>query len=265
MSTKTNLVCVIAVFLGCCLSGGCYDNKKLKAFLLEPRAPVSGTEYRVLPPDRISITSIHVPEISGVKTQVRPDGKINLPLVGEVYVAGKTPKEIEEEIDKAAKEYYEQVDSTVEVVAYMSQRFYVFGQVGRPGPMPWTGRDTLLDVLAVAQPTPLAWPERIMIVRGDEPQVGGYATTKPSTSYTRTGVNPPAKGKPRKTMVINLLAMIESGDMANNILLLPNDVVYVQPNPLARVGLAIQMLLFPIRPAVEAVVTPAGAAAAAAP
>jgi hypothetical protein len=95
--------------------------------------------------------------------------------------------------------------------------------------------------------------------------VGGYATTKPAASYARTGINPPPKGKERKTMIINLMAMVQSGDMANNILLLPNDVIYVQPNPLAKVGLAIQMLLFPIRPAVEAAAMPVGAAAAVAP
>jgi len=104
-----------------------------------------------------------------------------------------------------------------------------------------------------------------VVVRGDDPQVGGYAVTPPAKSYTRTGINPPAKGHQRKVMVINLMAMVESGDMGNNILLLPNDVIYVQPNPLARIGLAIQSLLFPIQPAVQTVTVPAGAAAAVAP
>jgi len=257
MTTRTSLVFVVAMMLGCGALGGCYHSKKLKAFLMEPRKPVSGTEYRVLPPDVIAVTSVHVPEVSGVKTQVRPDGKVNLPLVGEVDVAGKTPKEIEAEINKASKEYYEQVDSTVEVVAYRSQRYYVFGQVSAPGAKPWTGRDTLLDVLVEAKPNTLAWPERIIVVRGDEPQVGGWVATQPAKSYKVTGINPPPKGQHRKTMVINLMAMVESGDMANNILLLPNDVIYVQPNPLARIGLAIQMVLFPIRPAAETVTVPA--------
>ena len=54
--------------------------------------------------------------------------------------------------------------------------------------------------------------------------------------------------------------MVESGDMSNNILLQPGDVIYVQPSPLAKVGLMIQNLLLPIRPAAEAVSAPARAA-----
>ena len=257
MTTRTSLVCVVAMMLGCGALSGCYHSERLKAFLMEPRKPISGTEYRVLPPDTIAVTSVHVPEISGVKTQVRPDGKVNLPLIGEVDVANKTPKEIEAEINKASNAFYEQVDSTVEVVVYRSQRYYVYGQVIAAGAKPWTGRDTLLDVLAEAKPTTLAWPERVIVVRGDEPQVGGWVATQPAKSYKSTGINPLPKGQHRRTMVINLMAMVEEGDMANNILLLPNDVVYVQPNPLARIGLAIQMVLFPIRPAVETVTLPA--------
>jgi len=58
------------------------------------------------------------------------------------------------------------------------------------------------------------------------------------------------------------MAMVEKGDMANNILLRPNDIIYVQPNPFAKVGLWIQNLLFPIRPAVQTITTPSAAAAA---
>ena len=53
-----------------------------------------------------------------------------------------------------------------------------------------------------------------------------------------------------------------SGDMTNNFLLMPNDVIYVQANPLAKMGLGVQTLLLPIRPAAETVRAPASAAAA---
>ena len=53
-------------------------------------------------------------------------------------------------------------------------------------------------------------------------------------------------------MTINLLAMIEHGDLSKNVLLKPGDIVYVPPTPLAKLGLEIQELLFPVRPFAEA-------------
>ena len=248
MATKRTLNGVLLCVLGSVLVTGCatYDAHEVKAFLQTPRSPVSGTEYRLYPPDVIAISSRGVPEINGIMQRVRPDGKINLPLLGEIGVAGRTPGEVEGLLTKAARDYYQQVDATVTVAEYNSQRFYVFGQVAAPGPMPWTGCDTLLDALARSQPTLLAWPERIVVVRGAKPDQGGYATAD----------------NPRHKMTINLMAMIESGDMANNILLRPNDVIYVQPNPFAAVGLKLQQILFPTRPVLEAARVPATVEAA---
>lgn len=235
--------------------GGCYQGDEVNAFLLQPRTPISGTDYCVLPPDILQVTSRNIPEINGLTQQIRPDGKVNLPLVGEMDCAGKTCRQIEEQIVKAASEYYNQTDATVTVVAYNSQKYFVFGEVTRPGPEPWTGHDTLLDALARAQPTFLAWHERVIVVRGDQPQEGGRQVLDPEAGK-RSGVQPEDPLNPRHTLTINLKAMVRSGDMTNNILLKPNDVIYVQPNPLAKVGLALQSLLFPVRPAIEATQAP---------
>jgi protein involved in polysaccharide export with SLBB domain len=213
----------------------------------------------VLPPDVLLVASRHIPEIDKVRQQVRPDGKINLPLLGEVVAAGKTPGEIEEQINALALQYYAEVDANVQVVAYNSQKYFIFGQVHQAGSFPWTGHDTLLDALATAQPNFLAWPERIHLVRSGSPQEGGQADHQGSLQYSLAGVHgDPQRPRPKK-ITINLLAMIRSGDFANNILLRPNDVIYVGPHPLAQVGLGIQSLLLPIRPAVETVRGPAGA------
>lgn len=244
-------VVVLVCLLSCCGLMGCYNADEVKQFLLKPRRQVSGLEYRVYPPDMISIDSLHVQEIQGVRQRVRPDGKINLPLLGEISVAGKTPSEIEKLLTEAAKDYYEQVDATVQVVGYNSQRFYVFGHVSSPGPFAWTGHDTLLDVLSMARPTSMAWPERIIVVRGTTPQEGGCATTQPSGQYRMTGVHPPGEDNPRYKMTINLMAMVQSGDLANNILLKPNDIIYVQPNPFARVALAVNKIFSPVRAAAD--------------
>lgn len=244
----------MAIWLGpafLCLTGGCYDPTEVNGFLSQPRSPVSGADYRVLPPDTLLITSRQVPEINNVLQRVRPDGKINLPLVGEIAVAEKTPKQIEDAITEAAKKYYDEADATVTVAGYESQRFYVYGQAALPGPMPWTGHDTLLDALCKAHPTPMAWPERIIVVRGGGPQEGG-PTTQPaqgSLRYKFTGIREENKESPRYKMTINLMAMVESGDLSNNILLKPNDMIYLPPNPFAELGMKVEAFFFPLRAA----------------
>lgn len=262
MYVKRSLMVTTLLAAGGCLLAGCYDPREVEAFLQRPRTAVSGVEYRVLPPDMLAVSSTYVPEINGVNVRVRPDGKINLPLLGELYVAGKTPKEIEALIRQGAGAYYEQVDANVRVVGYNSQKLYVFGEVLRPGPRAWTGCDPVLDVLATAQPTELAWAERIVIVRGSEPTQGGYGTPEGTRKYRAIGVHPQPADRPRKRLTLNLMAMVKSGDMANNVLLMPNDIVYVQPNPFAHAGLFMRKVLFPVRPVLETLRVPANVEAA---
>lgn len=273
-SGKSHLAVLAGAAL-CLLISGCgsgFTYEKFRTFLQEPRAPVSGTEYRVLPPDVIAVTSRHVPEINGVSQQVRPDGKVNLPLLGEVYVAEKTPKEIEAALTAAAREFYEQVDATVTVAQYRSQKIYVFGQVQRPGPLPWTGTDTLLDILAQTQPTQLAWPEKIRIVRLAKPKRGGYlsddeykkALHQKETAKEGKAPEGPTEATPKEeaesvVIVVNMKEMVEKGSAARNVMLEADDVVYVPANPLAEVGLAIQQILFPIRPGTDVIRMPATA------
>jgi len=265
-----NLLRALSVLAMSLLVPGCYNAGEVNAFLLKPRESVSATEYRILPPDMITVSSTQVPEINGFTSQVRPDGKVNVPLIGEVYVAERTPKQVEEAIKEAAKKYYDEVDATVQVIGYNSRRFYVFGEVSKPGPVRWTGCDTLLDVLASAQPSPLAWPERIIVIRSTQPSQGGYAVS-PSTKYAMLGINhgpegslpdgqapkaaadanapggPDMQPAAAEKMTINLMAMVQHGDMSNNILLQPNDIIYVQPNPFGYVAREFEKIWSPFR------------------
>ena len=256
MSKDEGLVRIVALALLLAVVGGCSDKRdkigELQAFLQEKRSPVAGIEYRVLPPDVIAVSSKYVPEINGVTQKIRPDGKINLPLVGEIFVAGKTLKDIATEVALAARHYYTRVDITVYVVQYNSQSIYVFGQVRRPGPQPWTGADTLLDILSKVQPTLLAWPEKIKVVRARTPKRGGHVP-EADAAFSNPGQNEKTGAQ---ILEVNLQAMIKTGDMSHNILLRPDDVVFVPANPFAEVGLALQQILFPARPIIQAVNVP---------
>jgi len=299
MRRLTTLGVSLAVVLVGVMAAGCGPSQadRLRLFLNDRPKPIAeGVPYRVLPPDVISIRSTYVPEINGETQQIRPDGFVNLPLVGEIDVVGDErkglkPTEIEERIKKACEGYYERVDATVQVTGYNSQRVFVFGQVGRAGPQPWTGANTVMDVLATSQPTTLAWPERIVLVRCKNPTRGGYdfefktkdlekaaekapevgtdVESAPTVAATPAQIDPDSKqlaSKPAEpqqqeawVLRINLTKMYEKGDLSRNVYLQPDDIIYVPANPLAAVGLAVQQLLFPVRPALETVTLPSSA------
>jgi len=81
---------------------------------------------------------------------VRSDGKISLPLVGEVQAAGQTPVRLEQEIAARLKNYISEPEVTVIVQQVNSHKFNVLGMVNKPGSYVLTGSTTVLDALAVA-------------------------------------------------------------------------------------------------------------------
>jgi protein involved in polysaccharide export with SLBB domain len=211
-----------------------------------------------MPPDVISISSNYVREINSITQQIRPDGKISLPLAGDIYVAGMTPEEIRGEIEAIIRRYYKKVDITVYVDEYKSQKVFIFGEVVAPGPLPWTGSDTLLDVLAQTQPTRLAWPQKIKIIRAKKPTRGGYMPDEAILEQCAKGQEPVIGNSDETTeMVIDLQAMVETGDLSHNVLLQPDDIIFVPPNPFAAVGLALQQVLFPMSQASSIAKVPA--------
>ena len=81
---------------------------------------------------------------------VRSDGRISLPLVGEVQAAGQTPLKLEADIASRLRNYVSEPDVTVMVQQINSQRFNVLGQVARPGSYAITNSPTILDAIALA-------------------------------------------------------------------------------------------------------------------
>jgi polysaccharide export outer membrane protein len=180
-----------------------------------------------MPPDSIAVHAPAAPEIDGVRQTVRPDGKVTLRLLGEVHVAGLTTKEVAEKLEAQLSRYYVAPEVVVEIAAYRSQFYYVFGQVARPGAKPYTGRDTLLKALADAKPTFLAWRSQVRVVR------------------------PSPDEKERKTVIVDLDEMVRTGDVNKNFLLQEGDIIEVPPTPLAWLGLRVREVLYPLQPAMR--------------
>ena len=81
---------------------------------------------------------------------MRSDGKISLPLVGEVQAAGLTPLKLEQEIAGKLKNFISQPEVTVMVQQINSQKYNVLGQVAHPGTFVIANSPTVLDAIALA-------------------------------------------------------------------------------------------------------------------
>jgi polysaccharide export outer membrane protein len=192
---------------------------------------VSSREYRVDPPDEIIIKSPNIKELDDQRQRVRPDGKISLNLLDEVYVAGLTPSEINTLLKKLVSKYYESPDIKVEVVAN-SKFYYVFGfGVLQQGRYAYTGRDTVIGALAEAGFNNDAWPEQVLVSR------------------------PGKNGEPNATAVVDFTRIWGYGDLSQNYLLEEGDIIEVRLSKLAKFNRDLSQVISPITGASSAVVS----------
>ncbi len=110
---------------------------------------VSPNAYRIGPDDVLAISVWKEPEVSRV-LPVRPDGKIDLPLVGEVQASGLTAQQLQQQLTGKLKNYISDPSVTVIVQQVRSRQFNVLGKVMRPGAFALARPMTVLDGLAVA-------------------------------------------------------------------------------------------------------------------
>ena len=99
--------------------------------------------------DHLAINVWKEPDLSR-SLPVRSDGRISLPLVGEVQAAGRTPLQLEQEISDRLKSYITEPEVTVIVEQINSQKFNILGQVVKPGSYPLAAATTVLDAIAAA-------------------------------------------------------------------------------------------------------------------
>jgi polysaccharide export outer membrane protein len=104
---------------------------------------------------------------------IRPDGKISLPLIGDVQAAGLTPDQLKDIIKELLKEYKEFPEVSVVVRDIGSFAVYITGQVVRPGKLQLRSETTLVQALTQAGGfTPFAEPNKILVLRRE----GDYET-----------------------------------------------------------------------------------------
>jgi len=81
---------------------------------------------------------------------VRPDGKISLPLIGEIQASGMTPLQLQDDIAQKLKAFLANPEVTVIVSDPRSQHFNIVGEVAKPGAYPLSQSTTVLDAISMA-------------------------------------------------------------------------------------------------------------------
>ncbi len=207
---------------------GCFSShpRDIEAFIKPHEVEVTTERYVLQPPDEIEVHCSKVPEIHLQRQRIRPDGKVGFETLGEFEAAGKTPEELASEVQLKVIELYTLVsDKPIEVrlIAYQSKFYYVLGQVYSPGPKVYTGRDSVLYAIAAARPNPMAWLDRVQVIR-------------PSRDKS---VRP-------KIFEVNFDRMAAHGDASKDVLLQEGDIIYVPPTVLSAMAMKVEEVIRPI-------------------
>jgi polysaccharide biosynthesis/export protein len=99
--------------------------------------------------DQLAINVWKEPDLTR-SIPVRSDGKISIPLIGEVQAAGRTPLQLEQDIAFRLRSYITGPEVTVIVEQINSQKFNILGQVTKPGSYSLAAATTVLDAIAAA-------------------------------------------------------------------------------------------------------------------
>jgi polysaccharide export outer membrane protein len=114
-----------------------------------PSSSAGGADYQLVNGDKLRIEVYREPQLSH-SLQIRPDGKISLPLAGDLVAAGQTPATLREVITNALRAYVTNPVVTVIVVETEVPTISVMGEVNNPGSVPLKGRMTVIEALAAA-------------------------------------------------------------------------------------------------------------------
>jgi polysaccharide export outer membrane protein len=131
-------------------------------------APVDPKSFKLGPEDVLLVRVWREPELSGL-VAIRPDGKINLPLVGEMTAAGLTPEQLTAAVTEALTKFINRPQVLVSVQAVRSRKYLISGEVNRPGVYPLVTPITVMEAIVQAGGLKeFASKGKITILRGDK-------------------------------------------------------------------------------------------------
>jgi len=164
-----------------------------------PVPPQLTEEYHLGAGDKLRIEVYKDAQLSQ-SVQVRPDGKVTLPLIGDMEAAGLTPIELRDRIAKSLKEYVTNPTVTVIVVEATAATAYVMGEVNHPGAVNLQAPLTILQALALAGGLKdFADAKNIRILR---PGTGGLQTISFNYKEALKSSRTPIYLRPGDTVVV---------------------------------------------------------------
>jgi len=162
---------------------------------------VDSSTYVIGPEDVLDIYVWKETDLSR-RVPVRQDGKISMPLVGEIQASGLTPLKLKEELINKLKAYVEIPNVTVTVLEANSFKVYVTGQVLRPGVFTLRSETTILQIIPMAGGfTQWANQGKLILVRKEQGQGKKY--------------------------VVNYKKIVSGEDLTQNLILKPGDTIIV--------------------------------------
>lgn len=130
---------------------------------------VSTDTYKIGTGDVLEIVTWKEPDFTRPQVLVRIDGKISFPLLGDVQAAGRTPLEINKDIEAGLKDYVGNPIVTVTVKNAESQKFYILGEVQKTGEYRLIKGLTVLQAFALAGGfTDWASKKEIILLRNEK-------------------------------------------------------------------------------------------------
>lgn len=137
-------------------------------------AAVDPNKYLIGTEDILTIQTWREPDFSRT-VGVRPDGKITMPLVGDIQAAGLTPQALTDDLTTRIGKFVQDPKVSVTVVQVLSKKYYIDGQVGRPGAYPLVTPTKVLEALSMAGGfREFANETHVTILRGTTPHKFNY-------------------------------------------------------------------------------------------
>ncbi len=115
-----------------------------------PSVLMTSDDYQIGAGDTLQISVWKEPDVSVPSVVVRPDGRITVPLIKDVAVAGLTPRAVEKVITDSLSKFVTDANVTVVVASINSKKVYVVGAVRKEGPLPYTYGLTVMQALSEA-------------------------------------------------------------------------------------------------------------------
>jgi polysaccharide export outer membrane protein len=181
---------------------GCHNAPPLPS--APPASALPSSEYIIGPGDKLNIFVWRNPELS-ISVDVRPDGRLSIPLVEDVVAIGKTTTQLARELEQRLSKYVKEPVVTVIAQGFVgpfNEQVRVIGEASQPRAIPYRTDMTVLDAMI---------------------EVGGltrYASGNNSV-IVRTA------GGRQQTYSVHLDDLIKDGDVASNVALQPGDILII--------------------------------------